>query len=345
MLFGLHSMQRVMEKVLRLFVKLSTIIIFFTFSHYFITNYPIKAYDQTEPMERNGIDLLLLNQSNYINWNTFTFIASPSDICDEVEPFVIVFVSSHPSHKEARRILRRVYNRSVYGNIIRVVFVHGWIFNRTLQSSVEEESKQYGDIIQGNFEDSYKSISYFHLTGLRWATTHCRKAKFILKADDDIYIDVITLVKSLNTDRRLKLNDDFIYCDPIYKAIVKRDPDDRYYVSEKQYPNQTYPSYCNGWAVLYPYKVGAQVLIHSDRVPFMWMSDVFTTGIIRSEIKGIDIVKMAPGYTWDVNTLKLWLRQGTEKEKHIVGPVWGDNQLLIKLHQKTGTLPRNFEEN
>ncbi|CAM1326844.1 Uncharacterised protein at_DN0319 [Pycnogonum litorale] len=318
------------------FLKLSAVTSFCIVTSYCI----LKRQVENVVMRSDSSRLTAFGRFNDVNWNHFEFITS-SAICNNVQPSVIVFVVSHPSHKEARRILRHVYNRSISGHIMRVVFVHGWTKNQTLQSSIEQESKQYGDIIQGNFEDSYKSVSYLHLTGLKWTTSYCSKAKFILKADDDIYIDVKTLSENLKTDS--KQNGDFIYCDPIYKARVQRDPNDRYYVSENQYPNQTYPTYCNGWAVLYPYKVAEQIVRHSDRVPFMWMSDVFTTGIIRSEIKGIDVLKMEPGYTWDVNTLKSWLKNGMEHEKHIVGPVWGDNQLLIKLHQKSKTLPANFE--
>ena len=46
-----------------------------------------------------------------------------------------------------------------------------------VQSRVEDEAAQFGDIVQGNFDESYRHLAYKHIMGLKWAATYCNSPR------------------------------------------------------------------------------------------------------------------------------------------------------------------------
>lgn len=53
---------------------------------------------------------------------------------------------------------------------------------------------RYGDIVQEDFVDSYRNLTHKAIMALRWVSQNCQNAKLILKADDDIFINIFKLV-------------------------------------------------------------------------------------------------------------------------------------------------------
>ena len=76
------------------------------------------------------------------------------------------------------------------------------------QKQLEEESSKYGDIIQGDFLDTYHNLSYKAVMGNLWVAEFCSQAEFVVKTDDDMYVDlyeVHTLTRRhLNTTHYVK---------------------------------------------------------------------------------------------------------------------------------------------
>ena len=58
------------------------------------------------------------------------------------------------------------------------------------QKQLEEESSKYGDIIQGDFLDTYHNLSYKAVMGNLWVAEFCSQAEFVVKTDDDMYVDL-----------------------------------------------------------------------------------------------------------------------------------------------------------
>ena len=77
-----------------------------------------------------------------------------------------------------------------------------------LQRRVEEESSQHGDLVQGDFLDTYHNLSYKATMGNLWVAEFCSQAQFVVKTDDDMYVDlyeVQTLTRRhLNTSHYAK---------------------------------------------------------------------------------------------------------------------------------------------
>ena len=62
---------------------------------------------------------------------------------------------------------------------------------------VEEESVQYADVIQEGFVDSYNNLTLKSVMMLKWVTHHCSNVRYIMKTDDDMFVNVNNLVRLL----------------------------------------------------------------------------------------------------------------------------------------------------
>jgi len=59
---------------------------------------------------------------------------------------------------------------------------------------VRLESDLHNDIIQGNFDDTPRNLTYKHVMGYKWVQDHCpNPPKFVLKSDDDVFIEMYHL--------------------------------------------------------------------------------------------------------------------------------------------------------
>ena len=66
-----------------------------------------------------------------------------------------------------------------------------------LYLQIVEEYRTHGDIIQEDFVDSYMNLTLKTIMGIKWAQNYCSKASFILKTDDDIFVNIPLLMENL----------------------------------------------------------------------------------------------------------------------------------------------------
>ena len=67
----------------------------------------------------------------------------------------------------------------------------------------DRENEQHRDLVQGNFLDTYYNLTYKSVMGHLWVSEFCRQAELVVKADDDIYVD---LYGALSLATRLRKN-------------------------------------------------------------------------------------------------------------------------------------------
>lgn len=48
----------------------------------------------------------------------------------------------------------------------------------------------FGDIIIADMKDSYKNLTLKVLYMVEWASTYCSNARFFMKTDDDVFLNV-----------------------------------------------------------------------------------------------------------------------------------------------------------
>jgi len=70
--------------------------------------------------------------------------------------------------------------------------------NETLLDGIEMEKHLYDDLIVANFEDSYDNLTLKTMSSLEWIDTYCNQSDFVLKTDDDMFINVPNLLNFID---------------------------------------------------------------------------------------------------------------------------------------------------
>ena len=126
------------------------------------------------------------------------------------------------------------------------MFLVGKARNPILDDLLRQEAANYEDMVFGDFIDSYRNLTRKMVLGVEWAATHCQ-AQYVLKADDDSYVAVLELTQWLEEYQRTQGQNKAFY---MGAALIDKEPfreeDNKFYVSEKEYPAKTFPPYAAG---------------------------------------------------------------------------------------------------
>jgi hypothetical protein len=122
---------------------------------------------------------------------------------------LFVAIISAPNNFKNRNIIRQTWLRNLKKqselgllSLTGFGFIVGLTLDTDIQKRIETESEMHGDILQINMFDSYYNLTIKVVGLLNWLDDYCFQANFVLKVDDDVYVNVknlITVVKSLNS--------------------------------------------------------------------------------------------------------------------------------------------------
>ena len=90
-------------------------------------------------------------------------------------------------------------------------FFVGRPMNETIQSTLEKESSDHGDLIQVDLTDTYLNLTLKTVSLISWAFKRCGQVRFVVKCDDDVFVNVENLAKAFlvnlyddsNNERRI----------------------------------------------------------------------------------------------------------------------------------------------
>lgn len=115
--------------------------------------------------------------------------------CKDNQHFVVTVITSTKNF-ERRQLVRLGWTDHLNASASYAFFM-GRTENATIQQWIEEESATYGDIIQIDMIDTYFNLSMKVAALLNWVNTYCPVVPFVLKADDDVYVNVDNLAAIL----------------------------------------------------------------------------------------------------------------------------------------------------
>lgn len=179
-----------------------------------------------------------------IDLKNFTFKVNPQP-CQGYDAglLLVVIISSNPNNYEKRSVIRETWGRAT--DTTKVVFLLGDPENVTISKRIDNESIEYGDIVQGNFKDAYRNMTYKHVMGLKWVAHHCSMAKYVLKTDDDVVVHSHALRQFLARELSPWGASSLITCQVLQNAKVQRSRS-KWVVSKDEYAGGYYPTYCAG---------------------------------------------------------------------------------------------------
>ncbi|XP_041069310.1 beta-1,3-galactosyltransferase 9 [Carcharodon carcharias] len=204
----------------------------------------------------------------------FYRVSNPS-FCAGSDLFLVNFVISKPAHLVNREAIRRSWGsvREVRGLAVRTLFALGTPESSKEQELIDWESRSYQDVVQGRFVDTYLNLTFKTIMVMRWFTTYCHTARYLLKVDDDVFLNHDNLVELL-----LGLGDGLtdLYLGRVHRNVrAIRNVSSLYYVSEEVYPADTYPNYCSGTSYVLSGDMAHKVYVAALSVPLLSIEDVF----------------------------------------------------------------------
>ena len=197
---------------------------------------------------------------------------------------ITVIVKSAPGNIYKRRRTRLMFEP--FKNHLNLVFLLGTFKNQSLLGELNFESTKYKDILQVSLEDGYKNLVYKVLASMQWIyENQLPNLQWIIMMDDDIHLEVSQLLKASET---WKPENTFI-CSSVFRNFPttrtsKHSVNNKWAVSEQEWPMDKYPDYCIGWMYAFQPSLALQLALASRSTPKMFLEDVYITGILRERL-------------------------------------------------------------
>lgn len=206
----------------------------------------------------------------------FEFLINNENICEPANESVdiLILITSAPQNNLARKAIRETWLKYTRQNkgVIRYAFLLG---KSPEDQEIKKENSQTKDIILGNFHDAYSNLTYKTLMGLQWALTFCNQTKFVMKTDDDMYVNIPGLMKKVADNRDTLQTAVGGYCYHTGKPI--RNKKSKWYASLRSYPQKTYPGFCSGTGYVTSINVVSKIVTISKDIPFFHLEDVYVS--------------------------------------------------------------------
>ena len=158
--------------------------------------------------------------------------------------------------------------------------------NPNILNDILQESDTYRDLAIIDNIDVYTNLTLKTIAAFNWARQFCPEADFLLKTDDDMFIQMKRL---LSTAKGLRLsaltNPNGIIVGNVasgWKPV--RNPQSKYFITQEQYSETSYPPFVTGPSYLVSRP--AFDLLHQAAMnrPFFHLEDVFITGIVAESV-------------------------------------------------------------
>ncbi|XP_025908837.1 beta-1,3-galactosyltransferase 5 [Nothoprocta perdicaria] len=211
------------------------------------------------------------------------FLLLPDAECHKNPPFLILLVTSSIPNAGARMAIRQTWGkeRSVGGRRVVAYFLLGTTANLREQAGVVAESQEYKDVIQKNFTDTYYNLTLKTMMGMEWVHRYCPQSSFVMKTDSDVFVNVFYLTELLV--RKNKSSSFFTGFLKLHEYPIRK-TGSKWYVSNKEYPGDTYPPFCSGTGYVFSTDVASKIYEISGCVPFIKLEDVFV-GLCLDKLK------------------------------------------------------------
>ena len=261
---------------------------------------------------------------------------APDSMC-KVQPHIIIYLHSRPSNTRKRKVIRDTWaNVTNFKNIIvERIFVIGKIAEVNAMGDVEDEMALQKDIIIGDFDDTFRNLSLKGLTLLDFVNKKCHGAKYILKADDDIFINTFMIVEKFIGTIWTKTKT--VMCQVKEdNAADTTNKNGRWYIPAELLPGSSdkLPTFCSGYTVLFTADLVPLMLNKSLTSPLVPVDDAYVFGFLLSGIPGLNLVNTFQSFTLNQ---KIGVEEYTDDSKileHVSVMAYEETEML-KLWKAT----------
>jgi len=247
-----------------------------------------------------------LDTFSVLDRTNVSFLMRPHNVCNNAK--IVLMALTAPKNVEKRERLRRQFGekQGVY-----ILFLLGKTSNSTVQEDLRSENMLHGDMVQISVLDHYKALSYKTLTGFIWTNRFCGSAKYIVKVDDDVTVDLDNLMFLLD-QKYGELSPhggnvpDIVECPSVMRNMRPWRQNhtqsimSKWSISKEDMERRVYPDFCPGWLYVVTPRVGlalAEVGVqHADELMTKArLDDIFVTGFLRERLPWTKLQQLHDG--------------------------------------------------
>ncbi|XP_033745399.1 beta-1,3-galactosyltransferase 1-like [Pecten maximus] len=247
------------------------------------------TFNRPNPQKKQTTDWIVVNTTpadQVVNPHNFGYLLNPDEIC-EGNVYLIIYVHTAPPNFHKRQMLRQTWGQKsiLHQYRSKMVFVMGAVADRRVMEKVKMEHAHYGDVVQKDFVDSYRNLTYKGIAALNWVSTYCSNATYALKTDDDIMVNIFQLVFKLTSEIESRFGTkDLILCNQWLRMKVLRDKKSKWYIPKEDFEPNYFPPYCSGSAFILSIDVIKKMSAVAKYVPFFWVDDYYVTGMLAKRV-------------------------------------------------------------
>lgn len=209
-----------------------------------------------------------------------THVLLPKSPCNGSVYIAVVVCSAVPNF-DARQAIRNSWAQDATKlNNIQVFFLLGKSQNDSLNALVANESQKYTDIIQQEFLDTYNNLTLKSVMLLKWVNQHCTSAKYVMKTDDDMFVNLPNLFRLL----KAKGHKNMLLGCLIKGAVPVKDWNSKWFVPDVVFPGRVYPPYLSGTGYVISRDTVSVLYQTALNTPFFYLEDIFITGVCAGRV-------------------------------------------------------------
>ncbi|XP_059352865.1 lactosylceramide 1,3-N-acetyl-beta-D-glucosaminyltransferase-like isoform X1 [Daphnia carinata] len=210
---------------------------------------------------------------------------------NDTGPLVFIAINSAPDNFRRREVVRQTWitrlkadREQGFINLAGFAFIVGRTENNETQIKIEKENETFGDMIQIDMSHFYGNLSVKMAGLFNWLYRNCRLMDFLLKVDDDVYVNVRNVAHFM-TQFQNQSNYTMFGISPgtFYPKRAGK-----WALTYEEWPWSQYPDYFLGPAVLLPAHTILPLLAAFQVTPMSPFDDLYYTGMCR-EKAGISI--------------------------------------------------------
>ncbi|XP_037040501.1 beta-1,3-galactosyltransferase 5-like [Bradysia coprophila] len=181
-------------------------------------------------------------------------LCTPSTPYDRNQRTAVIVIPSARKHFNRRSVIRQTYGSVKKANnvkILAVIFILAKSDGRQEDDEADDrqllaEADWFGDVIIGDFVDSYRNLTLKTIMAYDWLTTYCRKAQFVIKTDDDTVVNIFELTEHLSSLSPVDVSSSNIWCCVDRNESTVSDVTSKFYASSTDFPSGKFPDHCSG---------------------------------------------------------------------------------------------------
>ncbi|XP_078075468.1 beta-1,3-galactosyltransferase 2-like [Mustelus asterias] len=225
-------------------------------------------------------------RTGYIPHHQYKYIINEPNKCEGQTPFLIMLIAAEPDQIEARHAIRQTWGNESIAPGLHMVHLFLLGFRKAsgnFQQTLLEESRQYHDIIQQDFLDTYYNLTIKTLMGMNWVATYCPHARYVMKTDSDMFVNTEYLINKLLKPVHPPRHNYFTgYLMRGYSP--NRNKDSKWYMPPELYPSERYPVFCSGTGYVFSGDLAEKIFKVSLSIRRLHLEDVYV-GICLAKLR------------------------------------------------------------